>query len=60
MLESTPSKSQSSDPALPTICWVLILSGLLSLSLNGPAKPLAEEEAALAGSSEFLHQLEIL
>lgn len=60
VLGSTASKSQSSDPALPTMCWVLILSGLSSLSLSSPAKPLAEEEAALAGSSEFLHRLETL
>lgn len=47
MLESAASKSQSSNPALPTMCWVLILSGLSSLSLSGPAKPLAEEELLL-------------
>lgn len=28
--------------------------------LNGPTKPLADKEAALAGSSESLHQLELL
>lgn len=57
----TASESQSSvHPALLTTCWALILSGLSSLSLNGPAKPLAEEEATLAGSSEPLHQLEPL
>lgn len=47
VLESAASKSQSSNPALPTMCWVLILSGLSSLSLSGPAKPLAEEELLL-------------